>query len=132
MVDSGFVLGGYVEVIGTRFWLVLSSASLAKANQRLSDLPWLGGHRPARMHHHRSTQPRLDGTLDARRRRRHRGHHRGIRRRRTPPGPSDARPPTMVSWLSSFGMVPTTRRASPYRTGATCHTPVTAADELLK
>jgi hypothetical protein len=39
MVDSGFMHSGYVDMAGTRLWLVLSSAGLAEASQRLSDLP---------------------------------------------------------------------------------------------
>jgi hypothetical protein len=39
MVDSGFMQSGYVDGAGTRLWLVLSSASLGEAEQRLEDLP---------------------------------------------------------------------------------------------
>ncbi len=39
MVDSGFMHSGYVDGAGTRLWLVLSSASLGEAEQRLADLP---------------------------------------------------------------------------------------------
>jgi hypothetical protein len=39
MVDSGFMHSGYVDVAGTRLWLLLTSESLAEAGQRLGDLP---------------------------------------------------------------------------------------------
>lgn len=39
MVDSGFMHSGYVDVAGARLWLVLTSDTLADAEQRLDDLP---------------------------------------------------------------------------------------------
>jgi len=39
MVDTGFMQGGYVDVAGSRLWLVLVSETLADADQRLDDLP---------------------------------------------------------------------------------------------
>jgi hypothetical protein len=39
MVDSGSMQSSYVDVAGTRLWLVLTSETLAQADQRLGDLP---------------------------------------------------------------------------------------------
>jgi hypothetical protein len=39
MVDDGFLLDGYLDVAGNRLWMVISSAGLGEAKQRLDDLP---------------------------------------------------------------------------------------------
>jgi hypothetical protein len=39
MVDGGFLQSGYVDVVGNRLWMVLSSPDLDYAVQRLGDLP---------------------------------------------------------------------------------------------
>lgn len=39
MVDDGFLVDAYVDEVGGRVWMVLSSADLRSARQRLNDLP---------------------------------------------------------------------------------------------
>jgi hypothetical protein len=39
MVDGGFLQSGYIDAVGNRLWMVLSSPDLAYAMQRLGDLP---------------------------------------------------------------------------------------------
>ena len=39
MVDDGFLLDAYVDEIGGRVWMLLSSTDLRSARQRLNDLP---------------------------------------------------------------------------------------------
>ena len=39
MVDDGFLVDAYVDEVGGRVWMVLSSPDLRSARQRLNDLP---------------------------------------------------------------------------------------------
>jgi hypothetical protein len=39
MVDDGFLLDAYVDDVGGRVWMLLSSTDLRSARQRLNDLP---------------------------------------------------------------------------------------------
>lgn len=39
MVDDGFLLDAYVDEVGGRVWMLLSSSDLRSARQRLNDLP---------------------------------------------------------------------------------------------
>ncbi|MDP9165512.1 MAG: hypothetical protein M3O32_05560 [Actinomycetota bacterium] len=39
MIDGGFMQSGYVDAAGGRCWMLLSSPTLADAQQRLGDLP---------------------------------------------------------------------------------------------
>jgi hypothetical protein len=39
MVDDGFLHAGYLDLVGNRMWMFLSSPDIAAANQRLDDLP---------------------------------------------------------------------------------------------
>jgi hypothetical protein len=39
MADSGFLHAGYADHATERLWLVITSDSVAEANQRLADLP---------------------------------------------------------------------------------------------
>ena len=39
MADSGFLHSGYVDLVGHRLWLVVSSDTLAEAGELLNDLP---------------------------------------------------------------------------------------------
>jgi len=39
MVDAGFMQSGYINTVGDRVWLVLSTTDVDTATERLADLP---------------------------------------------------------------------------------------------
>lgn len=41
MVDDGFLLSGYVDVVGRRLWMVVSDDTMAAARHRIEDVSGL-------------------------------------------------------------------------------------------